>query len=184
MIYFVVIGFLLDTLGMRDTKKYRAFLCAYWNEKVRNKTTNLKNSKNMKTKRLLFAILAVSALVLSGCKDDLTGPTQKKLTKSTWTFEDGDYEDNVVYTLYFKTASTFQVQLSYYEYNKLIYAYDIVYGNYDYDEEDGILYATLYLEGDVIKYKGIFMSKTVLIVSEYDDESRTYIYDGFTFTRK
>lgn len=152
---------------------------------VQNKTTNLKqNSKNMKTKRLLFAILAVSALVLSGCKDDLTGPTQKKLTKSTWTFEDGDYESKSVYTLYFKTASTFQVQLSCYEYNKLIYVYDIVYGNYDYDEEDGVLYATLYLEGDVIKYKGIFMSKTVLIVSEYDDESRTYIYDGFTFTRK
>ena len=152
---------------------------------VQNKTTNLKqNSKNMKTKRLLFAILAVSALVLSGCKDDLTGPTQKKLTKSTWTFEDGDYEDKVVYTLYFKTASTFQVQLSYYEYNQLIEAYDIVYGNYDYDEEDGVLYATLYLDGEGVKFKGIFMSKTVLVVYDYDDESRTYEYSGLTFTRK
>lgn len=59
-----------------------------------------------------------------------------------------------------------------------------MYGNYDYDEEDGVLYATLYLDGEGIKCKGIFMSKTVLMVYDYDDESRTYEYSGLTFTRQ
>lgn len=50
----------------------------------------------MKTKRLLFAILAVSALVLSGCKDeDNSYPTQKELINSTWeyTYEYVDDDD-------------------------------------------------------------------------------------------
>ena len=182
---FVVIWFLLDTMGMRDTKSTALFYVRTQRQNGTNQNFKHKKTEKMKTKFFTFAILAMSVLFLSSCKDDTKGPSQKKLTKSTWTMQDGDYSDRAVYTLYFKTETTFQVQICYYEKNEMVEATDIMAGSYHYNETDGIMYGILDIENgeEKIKYKGIFMDKTTLLIYEYSDEDNAYEY-MFTFNRQ
>ena len=143
----------------------------------------------MKTKRLLFAILAVSALVLSGCKDNNENnpyPTQKELINSAWEYK-YEYEEEDWFVPVGETSKTTTYTYTYSVSIKSESDYTLVY-NYYVDQE---LKNEKTIEGTYAynEAKGIITADydTESISASFSNKEKMFVQIGqntYTFVKK